>query len=192
MNNKLTINLGVTLIELTGTVSIAAILMGIAIPGFTSIIKGDGMFQNQIRIARPVAGQRGFSLIELMTVIAIIGILAAIALPSYSVYVIRGKIPVATANLATKRVQNEQYFQDNNTYAGAPGCNTDTTTSQYFHFSCPTLTQTTYTIQAAGQGSMAGFTFAIDQSNTQSTLSVPAGWLLPATSCWIKNIDGSC
>ena len=57
-------------------------------------------------------------------------------MPAYTDYVVRGKIPEATSNLATKRVQMEQFFQDNLTYAGAPACNTDSSASQYFTFSC--------------------------------------------------------
>jgi prepilin-type N-terminal cleavage/methylation domain-containing protein len=53
---------------------------------------------------------KGFTLIELMIVVAVVGILTAIAVPSYTNYVIRGKIPEATSQLASKRVQMEQFF----------------------------------------------------------------------------------
>jgi prepilin-type N-terminal cleavage/methylation domain-containing protein len=89
--------------------------------------------------------QLGFTLIELMIVIAIIGVLASIGYPSYTDYLIRGRIPDATANLATKRVQLEQFFQDNRTYAGAPACNPDTAVSKYFDFSCPVVATATPT-----------------------------------------------
>ena len=69
--------------------------------------------------------QSGFTLIELMIVVAIVGILATIAYPSYTDYVIRGRIPDATSGLAAKRVQMEQFFQDNRTYVGAPACAAD-------------------------------------------------------------------
>src|ERR1022692_2570801 len=114
--------------------------------------------------------QKGFSLIELLVVIAIIGILMRVALPAYGNYVTRGKIPDATANLASKRTQMEQSYQDNRTYTPAvaiPACVLDNanpaggSTSKYFTFSCPaaTLTATTYTIQAVGVAAMAGFTY---------------------------------
>ena len=95
----------------------------------------------------------GFTLIELMVVVAIAAIITAIALPSYSDYVTRGKIPYATANLATKREQIEQWFQDNHTYVGYPNCTTiDATTAQYFSFSCAGL--------AASAGDCRGLAFA--------------------------------
>ena len=136
--------------------------------------------------------QHGFTLIELMVTVVIVAILAAIAVPSYTAYVVRGKIPDATSNLATKRVQMEQYFQDNRTYVGAPACNADTTTSQYFTFSCPTApTAVTYTLQALGTGTMAGFTYTLDQDNNKVTVAAPAGWTTSAT-CWVTKKDGTC
>src|SRR5674476_430 len=107
---------------------------------------------------------KGFTLIELLVVVAIIGILAMVALPAYGKYVIRGKIPAATSTLSAKRVQMEQYYQDNRTYlttSPAPACVTDSTSSQYFTFSCTNVTATTYTIQAVGTGTMAGFTYTV-------------------------------
>ena len=128
-----------------------------------------------------------------MITVAIVGILASIAMPSYSIYVIEGKIPDATSNLAAKRVQNEQFFQDSRTYVGAPACANDSTSSQYFTFACTVNTSVAYIITATGVGTMAGFQFSIDQSNTKTTLAVPSGWALPATNtCWITNNGGGC
>src|SRR5271169_6843052 len=124
--------------------------------------------------------QKGFSMIELMIVVAIIGILAKIAIPAYANYVMRGEIPDATSNLASKRTQMEQWYQDNRTYLSGGACPTtvapDTTSSKYFTFACTVITATTYTIAATGIGSMAGFTYTIDQGNNKRTTAAPAGW----------------
>ena len=139
--------------------------------------------------------QNGFTLIELMIVVVIVGILAKVAFPAYTSYVIRGKIPQATSTLASKRVQMEQYYQDNRTYVNAPACNNDTTSSQYFTFSCSVAgTATAYTLQAAGTSSMSGFTYTIDQSNTKQTTAAPTDWAAAAmpTSCWITKQGGAC
>jgi len=137
---------------------------------------------------------KGFTLIEMMVTVAIIAILAAVALPSYTDYVIRSKIPDATSGLATKRVRLETFYDNNRTYVNAGDCANDTTTSQYFDFRCtadPATTANTYTLEAVGKGSMAGFTYRINQSNVKSTPSVPAGWTSSA-SCWVVRKDGSC
>ena len=138
--------------------------------------------------------QEGFTLVELMIVVAIVGILAIVAVPGYTNYTMRGKIPQATSTLAAKRVQMEQFFQDNRTYVAGTACNNDTTSSQYFTFSCTGVTATAYTIQAVGTGSMAGFTYTIDQNNTKQTTAAPSGWAAAAmpTNCWITKQGGAC
>jgi len=139
----------------------------------------------------------GFTLIELMIAVVIVGILTMVALPSYKQYVIRGKIPDATAALAQKRLQMEQFFQDNRTYVNAPACpasaSADTTTSQYFKFYCASgyPTSTSYILDAEGVGSMAGFLYSVDQSNNKSTTidtTLVSGW--SAGACWVTNPGG--
>jgi type IV pilus assembly protein PilE len=140
--------------------------------------------------------QKGFSLIELMVVVTIIGILSSIALPAYQDYVIRGKIPDATSGLSAKRIQMEQYFQDNRGYqnsdTGTFPCANDAATSQYFNFSCTAApTQTTYTLQAVGKGSMTGFTYTVNQNNVKTTTITKAGWT-GNNSCWVTKKGGQC
>jgi len=139
---------------------------------------------------------KGFSLIELMITVAITATLAAVALPSYSDYLKRGKIPEATAGLAGKRVQAEQFFQDNRTYVGATnlGCAADSTSSTNFNFSCTTQTAITYTITAAGKNTMAGFTYTINETGakTSTITGVSTAWNAASSTCWISKTGGAC
>ena len=139
---------------------------------------------------------KGFTMIELLIVIAIIGILAAIALPQYSAYVTRSKITEAVAGLSGMKVRMEQFFQDNRTYVGACAAGTVAPlpagpAAKYFAFTCPTLTATAFTVTATGYGSMAGFSYTIDQTDARATTGVPAGWT-SAANCWVLKADGSC
>lgn len=140
---------------------------------------------------------RGFTLIEVLITVAIVGILAAVAIPSYNDYVTRGKIPEATSILSNRRVQAEQYFQDNRTYANVgafvnPACVADST-GKNFNFSCSVQTATTYTIRAVGKGSMTGFdSYTITETGTRGTTITKAGWAGSSTSCWITSKGGTC
>jgi len=148
--------------------------------------------------------QSGFTLIELMIAVAVVAVLAAIAVPAYTAYLIRGRIPQATAALAAKQVQLEQFFQDRRTYVGSdtigvpPPCSTDTATSRYFTFSCAGAgapSATTFVLTATGTGTMAGFAFTVDQSGTKTTSAVPSsgGWSAPSpNNCWVVRPGGQC
>ena len=144
--------------------------------------------------------KEGFTLIELMVTVAIIAIIAAIALPAYNDYVKRGKIQEATANLADMRVKLEQYFQDNRTYACAGAATVPVSPAvKYFAFSCSPPSASTYTVTAtggtAGDPSMTGFTYTIDQSNAKTTRLTPASkWVNSDTTynCWITRKGNSC
>lgn len=135
----------------------------------------------------------GFTLIEVLVTVAIVGILTSIGLPAYRDYIVRGKIPEATAGLASKQIQLEQTFQDSRTYVGASGCLNDSGASQFFNFSCSAQSATTFTLEAVGKNSMAGFTFTLNQSNQKTTAAVPSGWTQPnPNNCWVTKKGGAC
>lgn len=134
----------------------------------------------------------GFTLIEVMIVVAIVAILATIALPQYTDHVRRGRIAEGVGVLADKRVQMERWYQDNRTFVGSPACANDVVSSPIFTFSCSAVAADTYTLQAAGTGSMAGFTFTVDQANARSsTVTGVTGWAGNAT-CWVTRRGGVC
>jgi len=136
---------------------------------------------------------QGFTLIEVMVTVAIIGILAAVALPSYKAYVVRGKIPEATAGLATRQVRLEQFFQDRRTYVGSADCNSDTSSSKYFNFSCSSSSASAFVLQAVGKDSMAGFTYTVNEAGVKTSAALPSGWTTPSpNTCWALKQDGSC
>ena len=139
----------------------------------------------------------GFTLIEIMIVVVIIGIIAAIAMPNYTDYMIRGKIPDAPSGLSNKSIAMEQFFQDNRTYAGGPGCTADTTTSSFFDFDCTAVaTVNSFTLRAKGKSSMAGFTYTVNQAGAKTTViaaPAPANWRTAAIqACWLTKPGGTC
>lgn len=140
------------------------------------------------------SGQTGFTLIEVMIVVAIVAILAAVALPAYQDYVRRGNIPEATSELAQRRTNMEQWFQDNRSYSAA-GHPCVAATGKNFDFACSNVTPTTFRITATGKGAMSGFTFTIDQgvavanTLTRSSTSIHFG---NGATCWITKKGEAC
>ena len=147
-----------------------------------------------IRQTRRAAG--GFTLIELIVTILIIGILAAIAIPIYSDYVLRSHVIDGPNGLSTARVQMEQFFQDNRTYAGGPYCSASATFGDFSVTAGTTCAATAYTLTATASATSVskGFTYTVDQNNTKQTTSVGASWGgAPSTpyTCWWTT-KGAC
>jgi prepilin-type N-terminal cleavage/methylation domain-containing protein len=147
---------------------------------------------------RRAGRQSGFTLIEMMIVVGIIAILAAIAIPNYRDYVLRGQIVDATNALSAFRANMERHFQDNRTYetvgAFTSPCLLPVAqrTVGPFVVSCSAgPAATTYTLQAAGTGSLSAFVFTVNQADTRGTTGAPTGWGTCATR-WILKKGQTC
>lgn len=64
--------------------------------------------------------QRGLTLLELMIVVAIIGLLGAVAYPVYTNAVAKSEREDAISALLKQQGQMEEFYINNDTYAGAP------------------------------------------------------------------------
>jgi len=144
---------------------------------------------------------QGFTLIELMIGVAIIAILAAVAMPVYTDYIRRSRLADASTGLATMRAQMERHFQDNRTYATVGNFTTpcaagadSTRTFGSFLVSCSgTPTDTTFTLQAIGSGTVVGFTYTITEKDVRATTAVPSGiGYSTCTTSWILKKGAVC
>jgi len=149
---------------------------------------------------RSARAARGFTLIEVMITVAIVAILAGVAMPAYSDYLMRGRLVEAPNILGSERVLMEQYFQDNRTYADVSSsilspCSSSklaalNSSLKYFAITC-SFSATAYTLTASGQGSTAGATYTVNQTNTM-TSKPPTAWGSTTYSCWITRKGDSC
>lgn len=121
-----------------------------------------------------VIRSRGFTLLELMIVVAIIAILAAIAYPTYTSYITKTRRAAATACLSEYANYMERYYTTNMSYAASAStsgsvanpistspptvvldCASTEQTGDYYSYTVPTLTATTYTLLATPTGVQA-------------------------------------
>lgn len=99
---------------------------------------------------------KGFTLIELMIVVAIIGILAAVGYPAYTNAVKKGNRADAIDSLLSLAGRMEEYYLNNDTYAGttvnAAGTGTvgsNKTSDDLYTMSITSATAFAYTLTAS-------------------------------------------
>jgi type IV pilus assembly protein PilE len=121
----------------------------------------------------------GITLVELMIVIVIIGVLAAIGYPSYQSYTQKTRRTAAQAELTAAASQQEQFFLNMKTYAGAmTSMNMPTTTEGgFYNLAVDSSSATTYTLSATPTGTQT------DDSCGTMTLT-KGGVKTPASDCW--------
>jgi len=107
---------------------------------------------------------RGFSLLELMIALAVVAILASVGIPVYSNYVEQARRADAMDALQTTAQRLERCFSQVGSYNDFANCsvannlNTGGFASPEGHYAitAPTLTATTFTLQAAPQNQQSG------------------------------------
>lgn len=127
----------------------------------------------------------GFTLIELMIAVMIIGILTAIALPQYSEYILKGKLSEAMSLLSDLQVRQEQYYQDNRTYANGMA---PRTAGEYFTATSCVTASSGQTYVCSANAPALGYTYALTEAGAKTTLQ-PGG---ATASCWLRNGSGVC
>lgn len=130
----------------------------------------------------------GFTLMELLVAMLVAVSLTLVAVFSYRHEMTLSSLKVGQAALLQQAQDLAQYAQDHETYVG--GCSQPVPATDW-QISCPSLSQSAFSILATGSGAAAGFQYRLDQAGARATVSAPAGWPTSA-SCWITNSSGDC
>lgn len=129
---------------------------------------------------------KGFTLIELLITLAIIAILAAIAVPAYNNYILKARRADAQTTLLDLANRMEQYYAQNNSYAGATLANVGvkaTSPQGYYTISIGNLSASTYDLTATPTGAQASDTSCSNITLNQLGQRSQSG---SATDCWGK------
>ena len=70
-----------------------------------------------IKLTQSMKTQSGFTLVELLIVVVSVSILASIAIPSYQQYVVEARRSMVQQEMHVVASRQEQFMQDNKTYA---------------------------------------------------------------------------
>ncbi len=143
---------------------------------------------NRERHAIAVSRRNGFTLVEAVITLLVLSILTTFAVNSYNAYVKRARAADAIEQLDQFRTHMEKGFQDNGNYGvGACAVNLPSGVINFTFFCQLAQNGQAFTANAAGSGSMAGYTFSINDQGFRRTEAFP-GASVPA-DCWMVEQD---
>ena len=139
--------------------------------------------------AKIPARAHGFTLIELMVVVAIVGVLAAIAVPAYQKSVRKSDRADAKATLTSLGQVLERCYTQNFSYKGCSGAtpapSPATSPKGFYTLSVPSVTTSTYTVQAVAIGAQTKDTGCTTMSlNNNGVKSSGSSTSTDTAGCW--------